>query len=342
MDESAQAQISEGQEAQLRQYEASQAYLEAVHEAEQEADRVVELAQSPRGIPVSGALSLLRSDPKTQGPKLFRQHCQSCHNYVDPDYPDAPTNIVQAEPTASNLYGFASRQWIEGLLDPEKINSPAYFGGTKFAGGEMVEAITGLYEAFGKEGQAELKGEFAQVAAALSAQAGLPLQAEADERDAEVIEQGESLIKEMLGCADCHKFEEVDNGGVAPDLTGYGSRQWLIDFISNPGQERFYGERNDRMPAFHAHPDEPALNQLDEQSLGLLADWMRGDWYRPEESADEATVAVAASSGEEAGGTESSESGPAGDADAGDSEAGGSEGGESEGDAEPADADAAS
>ncbi|MEX0938967.1 MAG: cytochrome bc complex cytochrome b subunit [Pirellulales bacterium] len=337
MSESEQAQSSERQEAQRRQYDASRAYLQAVHEAEQEADRVVELAQSPRGIPVSGALSLLRSDPKMQGPKLFRQHCQSCHNYVDPNNPGAESNIVQPNPTASNLYGFASREWITGLLDPDQINSPAYFGGTKFAGGEMAEAITGLYEAYGEEAEEELKGEFAQVAAALSAQAGLPLQKEADQRDAEVIENGESLIKEMLGCADCHKFEDAKGGGLAPDLTGYGSRQWLIDFISNPAQPRFYDERNDRMPAFHAHPDEPALNLLDEKSLGLLADWMRRDWYRPESPPEEAAVAAASTPGED---TSTSESGDASQS-AIDAKAGASEAGESEEEAEPSHADAA-
>jgi len=50
-------------------------------------------------------------------------------------------------------------------------------------------------------------------------------------------------------------------------------------FIRNPADERFYGEKNDRMPAFAPH-DDARLNQLDEKSLGLLVDWLRGDWYR--------------------------------------------------------------
>jgi hypothetical protein len=33
------------------------------------------------------------------------------------------------------------------------------------------------------------------------------------------------------------------------------------------------------MPAF-APNDNARLNQLDEKSLGLLVDWLRGDWYR--------------------------------------------------------------
>ena len=58
----------------------------------------------------------------------------------------------------------------------------------------------------------------------------------------------------------------------------------------NPAGERFYGDNNDRMPAFGPH-DNPQLNQLDDKSLGLIVDWLRGDWVRvsePVEKFDEA------------------------------------------------------
>ena len=73
-----------------------------------------------------------------------------------------------------------------------------------------------------------------------------------------------------------HKFHDSGEDPTGPDLTGYGSRQWLIDFISNPAHERFYGKRNDRMPAFGEE------KQLDPRAIGLIADWLRGDWYEPE------------------------------------------------------------
>ena len=41
----------------------------------------------------------------------------------------------------------------------------------------------------------------------------------------------------------------IFSGAAVPELTGFGSRAGLIDFISNPAHERFYGDRNDRMPA---------------------------------------------------------------------------------------------
>ena len=55
--------------------------------------------------------------------------------------------------------------------------------------------------------------------------------------------------------------------GMAPDLTGYASREWLTAFISNPADERFYRDTNDRMPAFAAASDDPAANRLSPEEL---------------------------------------------------------------------------
>mgnify|MGYP003343679028 CR=1 FL=1 len=35
-----------------------------------------------------------------------------------------------------------------------------------------------------------------------------------------------------LDCTDCHKFHDTE-GGKAPDFTGYGSREWLAEFLKN-------------------------------------------------------------------------------------------------------------
>ena len=69
-----------------------------------------------KGVPVEGAVALLRNDPKTQGPQLFAQHCANCHSHADAE----GNGIVSAEPSAPNLKGFASRRWIAGLLDPHQ------------------------------------------------------------------------------------------------------------------------------------------------------------------------------------------------------------------------------
>jgi hypothetical protein len=56
------------------------AYKTAVEEARRSAERVKVLARA-KGIPREGAVTLLRDDPLTQGPRLFAKNCASCHRY---------------------------------------------------------------------------------------------------------------------------------------------------------------------------------------------------------------------------------------------------------------------
>jgi ubiquinol-cytochrome c reductase cytochrome b subunit len=245
-------------------------YLAAVQDARREAARVIELAQAPDGIPTTGAVSLLRNDPRTQGPKLFARNCASCHRY---DGGDGLGGVPKGAPAASDLKGYASRAWLAGLLDPAQITGPHYFGGTKLKDSKMVDFVKKDVAGY----SADQKTQLASVLTALSAEAGLKAQAGLDRRDAALIKQGQSLIGGSgLSCTDCHQFHSVDADATAPNLTGYGSREWLVAFISNPAHERFYGKDNDRMPAFGV------TQQLSDQEIGLVADWLRGDWYVPE------------------------------------------------------------
>ena len=77
-----------------------------------------------------------------------------------------------------------------------------------------------------------------------------------------------------MNCGECQKFHQTIEESAGPDLSGYGSREWLLAFISDPAHERFYGTRNDRMPQYG--PEK----SLTAQEIGLVADWLRGDWYR--------------------------------------------------------------
>ena len=45
---------------------------------------------------------------------------------------------------------------------------------------------------------------------------------------------GREAIVNEFACIDCHKFRDDGELGLAPDLTGYASREWLTAFISNP------------------------------------------------------------------------------------------------------------
>src|SRR6266567_6661383 len=73
-------------------------YQVAVQSAERDAERIKQLAQA-EGIPLSGAASLLRQDPFTQGPKLFARNCASCHRYDGHDgLGKVPTEVCAVKP----------------------------------------------------------------------------------------------------------------------------------------------------------------------------------------------------------------------------------------------------
>jgi ubiquinol-cytochrome c reductase cytochrome b subunit len=261
----------------------SQHYLAAVADARSESERAVELASSPTGIPPTGAVALLQVDAKTQGPKLFRQHCAACHSHFDPSGGDAASaqQIVIENPTATNLWAFGSREWVAGILNPEKLVGPNYFGNTAFKGGEMVTWVNDtigpqLADLQGDE-LSEFRGKIEDVTLALASEAGL-LGEQASELEDRIAAGREDIAGEFA-CIECHKFHDNGDLGLAPDLTAYASRDWLTAFISNPEHERFYPETNDRMPAFAANADDPTANRLSAAELKILVDWLRGEWY---------------------------------------------------------------
>ncbi len=300
-------------EANATKFDASRAFLDAKKEAEHEAERVIELARSPGKIPPTGALSLAAQDPYLQGSKLFAQHCAGCHTHevvesyghpadVDPqdfrrnahNYGLNLVDIVNPEPTAPNLWGVGDKHWMQTILSPVTVDDKEHFGyqGSPFAEGEMVSFIKDAHDEELTDDEREaVEKAFFQVSIALWMDAGTTKLVHPDALDElnGLAHQGRQLITgglaEVLAsgtsCIDCHKYHEEGELGSAPDLTGYMSREWLIDFIRNPASERFYGENNDRMPAFAPH-DDPRLNQLDDQTIGLIVDWLRGDWVAPE------------------------------------------------------------
>jgi ubiquinol-cytochrome c reductase cytochrome b subunit len=253
----------------------SRSFLAAARQAKVDAARAVELAGRPERIPPAGMLELLRTDPLSQGPRLFAQHCSSCHAHVDPAAPDATSLVARA--SAANLYGFGSVAWMRGLLDPEQVAGPAYFGNTAHKEGDMVSFVQGDLT----DRDTWTEKDIAAVVTAMAAEAGLREPGVGDD----VVARGRELVASDERCGACHSFG--DNGtdlGAAPDLTGWGGRDWLVGIIADPTHERFYGDTNDRMPSFGV-AGEGASPLLSEAQIGLLADWLRGSWYRGVEHA---------------------------------------------------------
>ena len=307
----------------------SATYLRGVLADTRDADRVTALAKD-RGIETT-ALSLLKDDPKTQGARLFAQHCASCHRYdghdglgvelpkagtlaelqsrtttlsrfasADAVHPEwlarkSATNEwqtvqsvldektegvfdviagiqLQEKQSAPDLKDFATQQWIRDLLDPDKYISARYFGGTTHRDGAMYKKFLNRKV---RKYAADEREMLDAIAVALSAEAKLPSQVATDQTNVALIKQGIAYLEDDIGCIDCHAFGEPDPDADGPDLTDYGSRQWIIDFVKNPGHEKFYPENNDRMPAFGVK------KILTDNEIGLIADWLRGDYYEP-------------------------------------------------------------
>jgi ubiquinol-cytochrome c reductase cytochrome b subunit len=238
-------------------------YQAALKDAQVEAARVKTLAHL-EGIPAAGALTLLQHDPLTQGPKLFARNCASCHRYNGTDGMGRPVKDAQS---ASDLAGFGSREWLTGFLDPERIATTNYFGGTRLKNARMVKFVKKDVAAYTPEQKEQLK----QAIEALSAEGQLKLQAAVDGRDATRIKAGVDYLTNSLDCVRCHTFRD-QTGTDAPDLTGYASREWLVKFLNNPANEDLYGDLNDRMPAFGAK------GILSQEEIGMIADWLRQDW----------------------------------------------------------------
>jgi mono/diheme cytochrome c family protein len=135
-------------------YEASKEFLAGKEQTEREFERLVEVIDHHGGIPIAGARGLQHDDPETQGPRLFKRYCASCHDYADPEGND-PVHIAArhfqmpqlasdgGEPQverdeegnvlydttpsgAPNLYGVGSREWLRGFLNPELIDKIEY------------------------------------------------------------------------------------------------------------------------------------------------------------------------------------------------------------------------
>jgi ubiquinol-cytochrome c reductase cytochrome b subunit len=317
----------------------SEEYREAVELAEHEARRTRVLIDrqipndegklsDPLNIQKQGAVYLLRNDPLTQGPKLFKRHCASCHDFrPDVEGYEGPTFAMLQGPQvdkdgklvkdeagkpkydpftsgAPNLFGFGSQKWIEKMLDhaaytklefgepqpssnpvvaadtenPENHKRPVladYFGGTSHKSGDMA----GFLEGDGKE--LLTPDAKRQIAAALAHQGQRRLQKGEVAADDQDIKTGIDLI--VSNCTVCHRFGGEGDLGSAPDLTGYGSYEWMMGMISDPTHDRFYRDTNDRMPSFALDLDHPQNNNVSVRELSLIVDWLRGDYYKDED-----------------------------------------------------------
>ncbi len=217
-----------------------QHFLATSESAHKRAERSIALAKS--GIPPGGPLVMLKNDPMTRGADLYEQHCTKCHSLNGKGEYDAPVHT-----------GFASREWILGLLhDPQDAR---YFGRTEIDEMKSMEKL----------GDQKLK-EVTEFLFAEGYEAGDP------PVDATLTKAGEEVFKDK--CMDCHiyKGEGADTFD-GPDMTGYGSRAWLEKQIATP--EAIYGELN-KMTAFEG--------ELSRHDISMVAIFMRRERFQKPET----------------------------------------------------------
>ena len=239
-------------------------YNNAVWEAHQYS--MIAQNAAAHGIPPEGAARMMREHPKSKAFRQLTQSCLGCHAYTDRN---GHGNQPETR-TAPDLYGFGTQAWARGLLDAKQVDTDRYFGGTAMKEGDMVSFVKDDLAALLEDGTLTLES-LDQIAAALAAEAQ-----PSDEAN-EAVTAGRKLINDH--CIDCHKFRDEGDLGAAPDLTGWGSREWIIGMVSDPNAERFYEVAEEqKMPAYHADSSEPLMSP---ELIGLIADYLHGQW--PEE-----------------------------------------------------------
>jgi ubiquinol-cytochrome c reductase cytochrome b subunit len=226
-------QVKSLPENEKRQYDNRKKLHDELSAAEVRAQRAIQLGDE--GIPAEGAVYLLRRDPLTQGKELFKQNCGSCHLHG--------TDVDNKNPTASDLAGFGTRDWVRDLLrDP---GQGQFFGHTK------LKAMTGWVNRTRKTAQrkpkdlAELEGDFELIADWLASH---PRKAKPADNDKGQLAQGYRAFEKQ--CMECHTYKGEGGGGTkAPDFTGYGDAEWVRGMIMSPALDQRYGTRN-AMPVF--------------------------------------------------------------------------------------------
>ena len=261
-------------------------FREAVAQAQHDGERATELARRPTGIPPEGAIALMRNDPFTQGPRLFKNYCADCHRPQDTASTDKSRPPVAPVLATARQTQFGSRTWIRSALtdfgghfaalknaEAAKLPQPSQVSASEILNGNMAKWSTTNAPLLNDAANQEAVNSLIEF---LYSQSGRPDAKSQD--DAQVVAGREVFLSGKLptgafdsACKDCHTLrlrgesKSLADGGL-PDLTHYGGAEWLKRFVAHP--ETTYGEHN-LMPAF--------AEQLTPRDLDLLTRWLAGE-----------------------------------------------------------------
>jgi ubiquinol-cytochrome c reductase cytochrome b subunit len=213
-------------------------FQKAQHAAQQERARALRLAR--RGISPDGPLDMMHNDPEVRPRALFAQHCGSCH----------AVRGVSTERKGPRLDGFGSRAWGAAFVAwPEH---PELMGTSEIDDMQPMRRLS--------DDDLRAVGEWLH---AQGVARGEPA------ADVALVERAVPIIRDR--CNGCHlgSLAPADAEGAArdaPNLDGWGSREWIYEQIVNPHRLEQYGARN-KMPRFR--------DKLSERELQMIVEYVR-------------------------------------------------------------------
>ncbi len=281
-------------------------FIAAVQQAQEDSIRMTAIIEPPpeghgTGIPLEGAVSLLRSDPKAQGPRLFARNCAPCHRYNGHDgtgrevvkivkKDDGTKERVKENATATDLGNFGSPEWIKAVITDfkgtftalenvkDKDDKNAIAASSKhFLEGDMARWSASHAQHWRVSDNAQALTDLVAFLHSQGQRPGAPKSSdESPKRGRQIFETGKIPVGAFeSNCIDCHSLQPIGEEmllgevGAAPSLTNYAGKDWLTEFLQNPGHEKYYGSYN-AMPAFG--------ERLTKKELDLLVRWMVGDY----------------------------------------------------------------
>jgi ubiquinol-cytochrome c reductase cytochrome b subunit len=212
----------------------------------------VALALAAQGIPPEGPLEMVRLDPALYPRRLFAERCGVCH----------AVQRVSWERKGPTLDGFGGRTWATAFM--VYPDAPILMGTTRIRG--MPPQGRRMHRLEGDDGlRAVAEWLFIQ---------GVE-EGDRDTGDRALADRGGVIYHRR--CTACHQGEGDTSGAEAgersaPELDGWGSREWIRGQIVNPAHRRNYGEDN-QMPSFR--------RELTARELEVLLDFVRSLRTRP-------------------------------------------------------------
>ena len=239
------------------------AFQQSRKKADHARERALEVAA--KGIPPAGSAYVLLQDPLYHGQGMLEKKCLSCHYYGGKGQMtlDKTGKEVSSPQTAADLKDFGTRAWLRGLLADPKDDH--YFG--KVAQNKGMKRWRKKTKLTPKELD-DIADFFTKYVVTTPADI-LPAEWESMERVQN--HPGYAAFNKEGECKMCHVEWGAPNDE-APNLFGWGSKQWITKMIHHPGGASLYGflEKTDQIPPF-------SDDQLTENDVNMMIKFIKND-----------------------------------------------------------------